>query len=229
MPRVTASFASFPDDTVLGPSFMLSGFTFQDLGSVFPSFVNQASGTFKGLQFERTGLRIRFPRPSALVELRAGAFAGAFRIEGKDSSGNLLAVALVPGDNAPHDIRLFHPGMFYVDCVGGGNEGVIELITAEGAETTTGDVAEPEPRFAKGRVSGLDVHTGAGALPLAFAFITDDDGNEIQVQTTSLQLLVALSTATATEDCLEVTYVSDESAKLLTRVRFLDRGDAPCS
>ena len=126
--NLVADFSPFPDDTVLGPSFTLSGFEFDDLGGVSPSFVNE-SGSVKGLQFERTGVQIELPVPVNRVRIRAAAFAGPFDLIGKDAAGATVVTRTVPGDNTPHTVVLTGPNIATVDCVGGGNEGVIITVS----------------------------------------------------------------------------------------------------
>jgi hypothetical protein len=225
MPPITlsAEFSLLPDNTVLGPSFTIAGFTFTDL-SGSPSFVNE-SGSEKGLQFERTGIRVQLPATSDGVDIRGAAFAGPYDIEGKNAAGSTLAVARIPGDHAPHNVTLNHPGISYVDFIGGGNEGLIEAVSITVCKQSAGTsgTGTSSPEFLQGSVSGLDVQAGAGIIPIAFAFVTPDDGDEIQVRTTSLQLLVALATVTGTDDSVEVTYEDEDGVKILTRLRILDR------
>lgn len=125
MPWLTllAEFSVFADDTVLGPRFTLSGYEFVDQGGK-PSFVNE-SGPVKGLQFDEAGVRVTLPAETELVSVRAVAFASPFRVEATDRDGNVLFPFTVPGDNVAHDVQLTHPGIAFVDFVGGDGEGTI--------------------------------------------------------------------------------------------------------
>lgn len=219
---ITADFSPFPDDTVLGPQFALSGFEFKDLGGS-PSFVNQ-SGPGKGLQFDKVGVTVKLPIATDAVRVHGAAFAGDYRIFGKDGAGNTLAVERMPGDNALHTVQLSHPGIELLEFVDGGNEGMIATVSMMVCKDATTVVAPAaEVSTIQGRISGLDVIDGASAIPITFAFIRPDDGDEIQVRTSSLQLTIALSTATATEDLVEASYVDEDGLAVLTRLRILDR------
>ena len=219
---ITADFSPFPDNTVLGPTFALSGFEFTDLGAS-PSFVNQ-SGSEKGLQFERTGVRVKLPIATDAVRVHGAAFAGDYRIFGKDLAGNTLAVERMPGDNTPHTVQLAHPGIELLEFVDGNNEGMIatvSMMVCKDARSTIPPSAEVST--IEGRISGLDVIATSGVIPITFAFVTPDAGDEIQVRTTSLQLTIALSAATATDDRVEASYVNEDGQAVLTRLRILDR------
>lgn len=124
---LTAEFLLFPDDTVLGPRFKLSGYTFRDLGS-HPSFVN-ISGAGKGLQFVTAGLEIRLPLPTDQVALRVAAYGTEVLVTGRDPAGAVLVQDTVPADNQPHDLHLAHSGIAFVELTGGGNEGIVESIS----------------------------------------------------------------------------------------------------
>jgi hypothetical protein len=124
---LTAEFSLFADDTVLGPRFTLSGYEFVDQGGN-PAFVNE-SGTEKGLQFDKAGVRVTLPAETELVSVRAAAFAGPFRVAAMDNGGNVLYPVTIPDDNTAHDVQLTHPGIAFVDFAGGGNEGMIISIS----------------------------------------------------------------------------------------------------
>lgn len=131
MPTITlqAEFSLFPDNTVLGPSFTLSGFKFTDIGGT-PSFVN-VSGAVKGLQFPSAGVKVKLPVVRDRVTIVAAAFAGPFSIIGKSSAGATLITRVAPGDNTAHTITLASAGIARVDFIGGGNEGNIVSISVK--------------------------------------------------------------------------------------------------
>ncbi|HEX2062265.1 MAG TPA: hypothetical protein VHK90_16120, partial [Thermoanaerobaculia bacterium] len=116
-----AEFSLFADNTVLGPSFTLNGFEFRDVAKPV-SFVNESGGQ-KGLQFGHPGVQVKLPVETGLVNVRAAAFAGAFRILGRNAAGSTVAVETIPGDNTPHVVQLIHPGLASLDFRGGSNEG----------------------------------------------------------------------------------------------------------
>lgn len=120
-------FSLFPDNTVLGPSFALSGYTFRDIGGS-PSFVN-VSGAVKGLQFPNAGVRVRLPAVTDRVTVRAAAFAGPFDINAKNAAGATVATRVIPGDNAPHTVVLSGTAITRLEFIGGNNEGVIISIS----------------------------------------------------------------------------------------------------
>lgn len=124
--RMEVEFSLFPDNTVLGPSFTLSGFQFTDKGAS-PSFVN-VSGGQKGLQFGSLGVRVKLPTETTLVTVRGDAFAGDFSIIGINGSGTPVVSETIPGDNAPHVVDIVHPRLAFLEFVGGGNEGLIDSI-----------------------------------------------------------------------------------------------------
>lgn len=221
---MTAEFSLFPDNTVLGPSFVLAGYAFDDLGAS-RSFVNE-SGSEKGLQFDRAGVRVKLPATTDAVRVRGAAFGGDYQIFGKDGAGSILAAQRIPGDHAPHTVQLAHPGLRFVELVDGGNEGLLEAISItvckDGAAALSGGAAF-ESQTLIGRVTGLDVLARAGAIPAAFAFITPEEGDEIQVRSSSPLLVSALCTASATDDRVEASYVIEDGLRVLTRLRLLDR------
>jgi hypothetical protein len=124
---LTAEFSLFADDTVLGPRFTLSGYEFVDEGG-YASFVNE-SGTEKGLQFDKAGVRVTLPAETNLVAVRAAAFASPLRVAAMDKDGNVLYPVMIPGGNTAHDVQLTHPGIALIEFAGGGNEGMIISIS----------------------------------------------------------------------------------------------------
>lgn len=211
---MTVEFSLFPDGTVLGPAFVLGGFAFADLGTA-PSSVKE-SGAGKGLQFERTGVRVKLPALTDAVSVRGAAFAGDSQVLGEDAAGNVLTAQRIPGDRAPHTIELAHPGMQFVRFVDGGDEGSIEAISMtvcnDGPQPRSGG---PLEETVLGLVRSVDLLSHGTILP--------EQGAELVVRTTSPLISAALYNAAASGDRVAVTYVIEDGVRVVTRLQVVGR------
>lgn len=210
---MTAEFSLFPADTVLGPSFVLAGFAFSDLGAS-RSFVKE-SGIGKGLQFGGAGLRVQLPALTDAVRVRGAAFAGDCQVLAKDGAGNVLAAQRIPGDGASHTIDLAHPGVQFVELVPGGGEGSIEAISI----TVRNDGAQLLSRAPAETVIALV----RGVSQVAIADLRPENGDELQVRTASPLLAAALFNAASSGDRVAATYVIQDGVRILTDLHLVGR------
>ena len=126
--QLCADFSLFPDDTVLGPSFTLAGFDFNQLGGNPDQLFVNVTADERGLQFPREGLEITLPIPVTTVDLRLGTFAGPVEITALDSTGRRVRRQTIQGLNRYRNIKLSAREVASVIFREGGNEGILPRI-----------------------------------------------------------------------------------------------------
>lgn len=120
-----ADFTLFPDDTQLGPAFMLAAMDFQDTAGGLPaSFVNETAGE-RGLQFPDSGLEVDLPTPVPSARLRVGQFNSDYTIEGINFAGAVVSTFTMSFPNSYRNVRLRGPDLSLIRFTGGGNEGSV--------------------------------------------------------------------------------------------------------
>lgn len=131
---VCANFLAYPDNTRLGSTFTINGFTFQKLGGFNP-FVNvfpdAAGNTVHGAQFANAGININLPAPSGIIAILIGLFSPAnATIQALNATGGIEDIQPLPADNLLHSYTLTQTNQPIVRLriIGGGNEAVVHAI-----------------------------------------------------------------------------------------------------
>jgi hypothetical protein len=126
--QLCADFTLFLDNTVLGPSFTLAAFEFDQLGGNPDQLFVNVTGNERGLQFPSQGVEITLPVPLRTVNLRLGTFNGPVDMTALDAAGNTVRQRTVPDLNRYVDRKLSAPEIASVVLSGGGEEGILPRI-----------------------------------------------------------------------------------------------------
>jgi hypothetical protein len=124
--KLCIDFSPFPDNTILGPSFSLAGFAFNQNPGGPDMFVN-VTGPEKGLQFPNQGMQVKLPFKVRAVTMRVGDFGGPFDIAARDSQGNQVATRTVNFHNAYGNISMSSTSgdIATLEFTKGTNEGIL--------------------------------------------------------------------------------------------------------